>query len=144
MGEWYEVKSGTGIGGSTKDEVGRVGASVKDETKRFTEQWDDKVINIRSRFRDSRRERKAAEAAAKELSALRRRSLEEERVRQAKQFNLLEAQKAGARRKEMAEGMVGEAVGMISSAPVDGPNMEVNKIPMLDDVDSMGNSIPEV
>lgn len=140
-----------GIGGRIKKELGRAEERVKDPRTIGAALLGpigyfigDEVGKVRDQFRAARRARKQAAAAEAEMRALQRRRFEEQRVRQAKEERLLQAEQAKQRRISIAESLVGAAFGMVDSAPVDGPNMDVNLIPVLDDVDSMGNSIPEV
>ncbi len=95
-------------------------------------------------MQESKRAQKEAAQAARELQELRRGDLLEQRFRQQRALSLTRMEQAKSKRISMAESIVGEEIGMISSAPVDGPNMAANKIPVLDPVDDMGNTIPEV
>ena len=87
---------------------------------------------------------RSARKAAKQLQHKQRLAQESETLRQSRTAGLIFSERAKLRRMQMAESLVGEEVGLFSTVPVDGPNLSVNKIPSLDPLDDMGNSIPEV
>jgi hypothetical protein len=80
----------------------------------------------------------------KSLQSKQRLAQESEELRQATTTAFLAAQESRNRRIQMAESLVGSEVGLYGTTPIDGPNLTVNNIPLLDPMDDMGNSIPEV
>lgn len=139
-------------------EASRAGGKISKEVERFGHrEWVQDYVAyqtlglggryVKDAVTDIRKAKKAEKetlAAAKELQAQQRIAQQEQELRQASALRLTKAEQARAKRISMAEGMMGEGVGIVSTVPVDGPNMDVNKVPMLDPIDGMGNSIPEV
>ena len=94
--------------------------------------------------REAQRAEEEALQAARNFQKAQAESLENQRLRNARQLRLTMAQRARDKRVAMASTIAGQEVGIMNSTPIAGPDLSKNKIPTLDPIDNMGNTIPEV
>lgn len=139
-----------GVLDSIGNSVERFGDQILDEGGRVTESYAREFERIpvlgdpMKDLHDARVAGRQAANDARELQVLMEADLAERMARSATALRITNATRAREKRLGMAESIVGAEVGIMNSTPIAGPDLNKNRIPLLDPVDEMGNSIPEV